>query len=394
MDFLEKLKQLAEGGGMGGKKVPLPIRTKIVWNIIEKDDTILLLLPNITTIQSIENEELFQEFRETIQEIRLAKPRYIVACVNGIDFRNDIIQLYEQVYGVEMQWLSNLQLLKNPQFMEYHNAKTIYLLKEDLVISEPDNSHFKKAILDVLDFDKDAISYLQKIQIPLHYGKCFLEEIVNVNIYMNKLMERIQSSLESVSDNSYDVTFIIGKTNLPFQKIYNMIMETFKTNQCSMVFSCNNELTKNLSTIQKETKTKVPLVEYDNSVIDIDIVHDLVGRLQRISSRFTTHVFIGEFSFDSKEVKETWYKHLEYLENVSIYDANAYHSLLKDIKGDNKNKFRLSKEVLSMIDMFLCGNTDPLGKKEEGYDEEYDEEDEKEDDEDEDHCEDCCDEDI
>ena len=382
MDFLEKLKQLAEGG-LGGKRDPL--RTRIVWNIVDKKDRILLLLPNVTNISVIENEELFQQYRETLQEIFVAKPTYVLVYTPGLTYTNEVIHLYEKIYGVEIQWLSDLTLLKNDRFMEHHRGQ-VYFLKQDLFMSELDRSYVDKAILDVLNFDKDLIHYLQECTIPLHYGKCFLEEVVNVNIYMNKLINRIQNALENGTDNSYDVTFVIGKTTLPFEEMYQMIMNTLKTNQCSMIFSCQETLTKKLPSIQKETKTRIPMIDYDQEELDIDMMHDLIGRLQRISSRYTTHLFIGEFTFASKEVKDIWYKHLESLENISIFDIQAYDSLLKDIKGDAKHMYRLSKEVPSMLRMFLDGETDPLGKnttegeqeEDEPYDEDY-------------HEDDCCD---
>lgn len=376
MDFLEKLKQLAEGGG--SKKDPL--RTRIVWNIVEKGDRLLLLLPNLTDIDSIDNEEIFQEYRETLHEILLSKPTYVVAYIPGLSYTNQTIHLYEKIYGVEIQWLPDLSLLKNNQFMEYHRGQ-MYLLKQDLLMSEIDTSYTTKAILDVLEYDKEIVQYLQDCTIPLHYGKCFLEEVVNINIYMNKLVNRIQNALEDGVDNAYDISFIIGKTQIPFVELYQMIMNTLKTNQCSLIFSCQTEVTKKLPTLRKETKTRIPLVDYDHEELDIDMVHDLVGRLQRISSRYTTHIFIGTFSFDTKETKDLWYKHVEALENISIFDVAAYDTLLKDVKKEKKHMYRLSKEVPTMVRMFLESDTDPLGKDTK---EEYEE--------DEDYEEDCCEE--
>lgn len=369
MDLLEKLKELAENGSGPRKE---PVRTKVVWNVVEKGDKVLLLLPNIQMYTGVDNEQIFQEFRETITAILAAKPSYVLLYVSGIDHTHELLQFYETVYGTEIQWLSDIRLLHNEQFMEYHSTTKLYFLKEHLLDIDIE-AYISRVILDVLDYDHDILSYIQDTDLPIHYGKCFMEEVVNIQVYLNKLITRINSCLSESSHQEYDVSFIIGKTSSPWKILQDVLVKTCKQNQCTLLFSCHPEVSKHLPEMKKELKLgKIPLVDYETEVLDIDMIHDLVGRLQRVSTKYTTHVFIGAFSFETKEVLEVWKKHTDTLQTHSIFDVDAYDSLLAHLSPQEKQTFRISKEPIPMLEMFLSGSTDPLekNKRDPSYEEE------------------------
>jgi hypothetical protein len=379
MDLLETLKKLSEtisGDNSNPKRDSLS--TKVVWKIVEKEDTILLLLPNIQSYFTIHHECILQEFRETITELMQIKPKYIVAYICNLEeYTKEMIHEYEKIYSVEFQWLSSFDLLQKEEYMEYHHPSKVYLFKGDIKSLYHTSKLFTKVILDVLDYPKEVIDIIQEEGIPIHYGKCFLEEIINVKIYLNKLMTSVRFRPGTREEsNDFDMSLILGKITASIPSIEYLIYNSLKRNQCSLLFSCNPEVSKNIPSYKKDTRSRIPMVDYQHEILDIDVIHELIGRIQRLSTNHNTHVFIGSFSFENKEARELWEKNIELFEGVSIFDPFAYDCLIGDFQITSiKNKYRLTKEPLQMLDMFFTGITDPIHHQS-PLKEEYTEEDE------------------
>jgi hypothetical protein len=338
---------------------------RLVWNLIDKHDKVLLILPNLTK-HTIENEYILSYFRETIKSIYKSEPTIVVCFVEGIYFTNDIIKAYEYIYDIEIQWLTNIELIKNEDFMKYHKPKMMYFLKsQSIPLIEP--LHFDKCIIDTMNLSKSTMVSLDNLNISLHYGKCVFEEFINVKIYLNKLMTRLTTSLEKSLDTNTnigynDIAFIIGNTKLPIRTITSILNKTIKTDSCALVFNCNNSLTSNIKVLENnKSRYATSFVYYEEATICIDVFSDLTERLDKLSSLHTTYIFIGSFDFNDNDIKTKWYNYIEHLENASIYDIDAFSSLLRDIKDNaHLKKFRISNEITTVIDIFISKNTDVL----------------------------------
>jgi len=339
------------------------IHTKVVWNVMDDDDKILLILPDIRPYHPIENETILQQFRLTIHEILDKKPIHTVLYIDVPNPLTDhCLRQLEGLLGTELQWLHSLDHLENETFMEHHHPKKVYLLQEKLYHYPIMSNHFTKAIIDTLVIEDNRYipTMLEEAAVPLHNGVCFLEETINLRVFLNKLMTQLNTPFHKSRHRSeeYDVAFIIGKLEEnELIDIESLIKRTIQKDQCSMVFSCNETISKNLAALKKEFRTKIPLIDYELPILDSDVTHELVGRMERISKSYTTFLFIGKFEFGTPEAKVIWEKHRKYLENCSIFDPFAYDVLI----GKHKNTYRLTKEMGTLIDIFLRGEFDNLG---------------------------------
>jgi hypothetical protein len=321
---------------------------KLIWELVDPNDRVLLCLPDITRYKSLTNRHVLASFRESVKNIYKSNPKYVVLFVP-----NDTVDLYEfeRVYDTEIHTLTDLDLLHDTDgFMAYHKPRVLYILNTKTLL-EPQNisyaKYFDKAIADTLYLstrDKDALD------IPIRYGKSAFEEILNVQIYINKLVHKLNAPLINIH---YDVAFIVGESDP--RTTADMINLALYADVCSLIFNCNYAIAPMLI-----NDKNITCVDYDDANICVDVFSDMSSRLGDLCQLYTTFIFIGKFRFNDKATMAKWTKYTETIENISIFDTCAFTSLLAEIPDKKVKHFRISKEVPKMIDMFVDQNLDPL----------------------------------
>lgn len=340
------------GAGAGTLPHSNKMLFKLVWNLVKEDDRILLILPNV---DNYNDKYVLANFRESINAVYKSKPKYVVVYLPNTTVLSDkVIHLYETVYNIEIQWLTELSLLNNADFMQHHKPSLLYILKKEALHIDY-TKYFDKAITDTL-----TTNLKHTLNIPINYGISAFEEILNVQIYLNKLLSKICQPLDALRYHRTDLTFIIGKTSIPIEVLTEMIMDVLEINMCALVFNCNNELAPALEYIERIITNDIPFVYYEEPTICIDVYSDLVNRLKKLSA---THIFIGDFRFSDEDVRSKWLEYTSKLEDTSVFDIDAFTSLLGEHHIDEKQVkvFRLSKELPEMVNMFVNKNTDPFG---------------------------------
>jgi hypothetical protein len=320
---------------------------KLIWELIDANDRVLLFLPDIARYKSLTNRHVLASFRESVKKIYKSHPKYVVLFVP-----NENVDLYEfeRVYDVEIQWLTDLDLLHDTNgFMAHHKPRVLYLLTTKRI--EPLYSkYFDKAITDTLYLRTCDIDALD---IPIRYGKSAFEDILTVEIYIKKFLMNLEGRA-AASDMHYDVAFIVGESD-PCTTA-DMLNAALDADVCSLIFNCNPAVAPMLINYNEIT-----CVNYDNANICIDVFSDMTSRLDNLCQLYTTFIFIGKFTFNDKATETKWSKYTETIQNIGIFDTCAFTSLLDEIPDKKVKHFRISKELPKMIDMFVDQTSDPLG---------------------------------
>jgi hypothetical protein len=160
--------------------------------------------------------------------------------------------------------------------------------------------------------------------------------------------------------------------------------------------------------VSKRLLGSFPKIFHYTNKIDIDIGTELISRLERVSKLKANYVFIGDFEFYKKDIKEKWIEWLPGIGNSSIFDPYAYQSLVLDNTDKYQSSFRISSQIINVLHEYidLENSNDELysysvkeneikneldeeldryfDEEEEEYEEEDDDEDEEEDEEEED----------
>ena len=277
---------------------------KLKWELVEENDKVLLILPDICRYKNFTNPHILNAFRESVKKI---KCKFVVVIIPNLIFTQRNILKYEELYDNEFQWLSNVSLLNDTTFLDYHNESVMYILQD--TTSFIDTSFFSKIVINTLNCDELCIRQLKSLHIPLHYGICVFEEIINMSIFLNGT-----------------ISLIIGKTE---EKIS-------KESMVDMIFNCSGKFIKNS-------------ISYEEPTICIDVFSDLIYRLDKLK---TIPIFIGEFSFENSQIETRWNSY--FTKKICIYDISAYETL-KPIAN-----YRLSKDIPNLLKMFYSQNSDLL----------------------------------
>ena len=264
------------------------IVVKLNWNIIEEDDRVLLILPRETDYT---HQDIVATFRESIQKI---KCKFVVVIISS--FKKEHILEYEELYDREFQLLKNVALLKNEDFLKYHNNDTIYVLQDTKSIMT--TPFFTKVIINTLNCNHLFVRQLKVLKIPIQYGMCVFNEIITMKLFMNG-----------------SISLIIGEIKTPINQ----------EKPVDLIFNCSGFFMKNA-------------VSYEEPTICIDVLHDLTHRLKELD---TIHVFIGKFTFDNADIEKKWNTYFE--KKRCIYDTFAYETLKP------KTNYRLSKDISNLF---------------------------------------------
>jgi hypothetical protein len=272
------------------------IVVKLNWDIIEEDDKVLVILPEETEFT---HPDIVATFRESIHKI---KCEFVVAMISN--FNEDDILKYEELYDIEFQLLKNVALLKNNRFLKHHNKSVVYILQGDTKITP----FFTKVVINTLNCDK--LTFLKELKIPMHYGMCVFNEIITMNVFMKG-----------------SISLVIGETRRPF----------VNEEPVDLIFNCSGFFIKDS-------------VSYEESIICIDVIHDLIYRLEKLD---TIVLFIGKFTFDNADIEKRW--NTFFTKQKCIYDTDAYETLKP------KTNSRFSKDVPNLLKMYYSKKSDLLG---------------------------------
>lgn len=310
------------------------LRTEIVWDVLKQNDKLLLILPNISCYKSIENEKVFDKFQDTIKDIMKNKSKYIVVHIQDFDYSNETLRLYETFFNIELQWIDDLSVFHDMVFMEYHIPTKFYILNKKIDYLKYEH-YFTRVIVDDLHFNKDDF------KIASHFGKCYINDLVNIKLYFNKLSRRLKSPLSGMhqDETNYDISLIIGHLpdNYPYETLKEIIAKLIKQNQCSHIYCINNTLMPYLKTFKKTIfqiiKPKVHKTEY------------LIECLKTVSYKYSTHVFIGNIPVTNKN---KWDEYYEVIYD-SIFDPFAYDAMAQT----EKTSYIISLDILKVMQKFL-----------------------------------------
>jgi hypothetical protein len=299
------------------------IKTEIVWDVLKENDNILFILPDIRHYKTIKNPSKFQA---TINEILKNKNKFVIVDITNFDYSETTLRIYEDFYNIELQWIDHLSVLTDPLFLEHHTPRKWYIVKSII-----DNYNFFNRVII------DDLSSTKKYNISCNHGKCYITEMINVKIYLNKLVQRLKTPLSMHQDDStYDISLVIGKLpdNYPFDKLQEVLTLLIKYNQCSGIYCLDKTIKYYLEDFDR---TLFPIVIPKKYTID-----SLIKYLHKSSIQYSTHIFIGSFD------KLNSPKFEKYMENNPdcIFDPFAYESC-------NKENYHYSTDVINMIHKFL-----------------------------------------
>jgi hypothetical protein len=276
------------------------IVVKLKWDIIEKEDRVLLILPND---HSLTHPDIISIFRETIKKIKCAFVAIIIPHFND----NDILK-YEELYDTEFQFLKNVSSFKNDDFLKHHNSNVMYILQDTASIMC--TSFFTKIIIDTLNCSEVFVQQLKSLNVPIQYGMCVFNEIITMNIFMKGT-----------------ISLIVGE-------IKNTLF--FPEKKVDMIFNCSGFFIKNS-------------VAYEEPTICIDVLHDLTYRLNEMN---TIPIFIGKFRFDNPQIEKLWQDY--FTKTICIYDIDAYETLRPT------ENYRISKDIPNLLKMYYSNKSDLL----------------------------------
>ena len=311
------------------------IRTEIVWDILKKNDRVLIILPNILHYTNITNPYILEKFQVTLREIFKTPCKYIVAYIPNLIVSEEDLRKYEEFYQYEFQWLEKVTILKNKLFLEHYNPKKLYLLQKPFEESEL-KTYFSKAIID-------CCSYKHTLPITTHHGKCYLEEVITSSFYLNKLLSRINNSLSMHQDDtSYDIALFIGNLpdKYPIQDLKDLIAELIKCNQCSYLYSLNQDINDSMKEYKQLSFKTIYPVFYRTE--------HLIACNRDVAHRFSTSIFIGSFGMTEPEL---WKKYISTHQHDCLFDPHAFDAL---INKENQKSFKVCLDPIALVKNFLA----------------------------------------
>lgn len=302
------------------------VKTQIVWDILSPNERVAYVLP---PLYDLEDPYIQTYCTQTLQAIFASRPKYLVLYCNQNEDPSKVSLLtYEQFFQVEIQWLTDLSHLTNPDFMEYHTPRKTYLYQKPLVLP---SSYFDSVVNDNL-----STSVLSS-----RTGKLVLEEFINHNFYLKKLKTRLEQplSMHQPIHEDYDVAFVLGEDIPSPQALEPHFTELIKRNQCSAIYSIHPTLNNHLRTFKK-TRFPLRLAKQINPTT-------LLDTLKKVALNYTTILFLGKLTIDNKD----WQDFLTTLKPHALFDPYAFFTLLQN--QTDKDNYRLTLQPAQLLRRFI-----------------------------------------
>lgn len=339
---------------------------KSVWKVVKKDDRILIIMPNIKKYLTANLPiYLLKEFQKTLHSIFSENPSYVVAVFPSIESENDFL-IYENFYEYEIQHIEDMSVFHNEIFKQYMKRDKLYTITvndmEDFLY------HLSNKYVDIVLFDDPLIDkeYMQIVKhngVHCSHGRCYIDDFLNAKMYLKKVLNKLMKPLrggmhQDIEDDDIDIALIIGnnsKVNDTFLK--DTIYELIKRNQLSLLITTDNVIYNIVKDMTIELNIRLRLSKIVHPFTKTNI-HDFYRLLRRAAVSYTSYVFIGEFTFDSKESQQIWDDKKDFLQGNSVFDVDAIRTLFPEEKDIENSKYRLSQNPLGMLDLFLDMNDD------------------------------------
>jgi hypothetical protein len=316
------------------------VKTHVVWDVLTKDQRVAYVLP---PYYAVTNEHIQTYCNQTLQAILAQRPKYLLLIVPNPSTPNptqsplplDLLYAYETFFQAEIQILPNLSALTDPDFLEHHTPLKTYLPSQPITFPSP---YIDLYISDNLTVPTPPNLPLDKTQ----SGKITLEEFINHNFYLNKLMTRLEQplSMHQSVDTDYDIALVLGEDIPSPHLLTPHITNLIKHNQCSAIYSINQTLLPHLKTFKR---TRFPLVLHKEIKTT-----PLLETLKKVSLNYTTVLFLGKLNVPSTKELETY---LSTLHKHALFDPYAYDTLLK--KQPNPTTYRLTIQPTQLLQRFL-----------------------------------------
>lgn len=307
------------------------VKTQIVWDVLTPNERVAYVLP---PLYELEDPYIQSYCCQTLQAIFESKPKYLVLYCNQNEDPSKISLLaYEQFFQIEIQWLTDLAHLTNPDFMEHHTPRKTYLYQKPLTLP---SSYFDTVVND----------NLSTTVLSSRTGKLVLEEFINHSFYLKKLKTRLEQplsmhlgSMHQPVHEDYDVAFVLGE-DIPFSHTLEpYLTDLIKRNQCSAIYSIHPELNNHLRTFKR---THFPLVLAKQVKPPT-----LITTLKKVALNYTTLFFLGKLTAEGKD----WEEFLTTLKSHALFDPYAFATLLH--KQKQKEEYRLTLQPAQLLKRFL-----------------------------------------
>lgn len=331
---------------------------KSVWEVVKEQDKVCVFLPDITRNACMQKHKVIEQFRQTISAILKANPKYIIGILPEHLSENSY-SLYEAFYNIEIQQIYSMSVFENDLFKKYMKNDKLYILPFD---KNNTPRLLTKNSIDALIIDDFSITTLEEwfkhIKIEYEYGKCYIQDIVNVKMYLhkslNKMIRPIISSMLHQNDyDDYDIAFIFGNNvNIDKEKLKEHLYHLCKHTLLTVILSTNKEITELCKEVLAENRYKIPIVSFP-SQLSVKSVNYLMERIKRVSLDNTTFMCMGHFEFQDDKALNLWNKEKEILINNSIYDASAFITLHEDETNMEESKYRLMFDPLNVLKMYI-----------------------------------------
>jgi hypothetical protein len=331
---------------------------KSVWEVVKPEDKVCIFLPDITKYTYLQKHKVIEQFRQTISAILKVTPKYIIGILPE-NLNENVDTIYEEFYNIEIQHIESVDVFNNDLFKKYLKNDKLYLLPFD---KERTPNVLTENNVDALIIDNFNITTLEDwfkdIKVKYDYGKCYIQDIINVKMYLhkslNKIVRPIISSMLHQNDyDDYDIAFIFGNDiNIDIIQLKEQLYNICKHTLLTIIISTNKEITELCKEVLAENHYKIPIVSFP-SKLSIKSVNYLIERIKRISLDNTTFICIGNFEFQDDKALGVWNKEKEILINNSIYDAASFITLHPEEINTEESKYRLTFDPINIMRMYI-----------------------------------------
>lgn len=306
------------------------IKPRVLWNVMKTNERVLYVLP---PVYDITNDYIQGYFIQTIQGILESNPKYVVLYVeDNTQFSDDMLRRYEEFFQTEIQWLMDLHYLTDPTFMEHHYKTKTYL-------------YYKPYELDTSFFDI-TINDNMKTKFPAELGKLLIEEVVNRELYLNKLYVRLEQlplgRFQPQHQQTYDIGFVIGN-DVNVDKMKNILTKYIDQNQCSFIYCIEPELSKYIKTLKF---AKIPLI-----LAKQPKPNGIINTIKKVSLKYTTVVCIGKINLNSDD----WDKYAIEITKHALFDPYALDTM---VSKTAQQELRIATQPYSLLDAFISNEAD------------------------------------
>lgn len=308
------------------------VKTQVVWDVLTKDQRVAYVLP---PYYAVHNEYIQTYCYQTLQAILLQRPKYLLLIIPQTSLPLDLLYAYENFFQIEIQILPSLSALTDPTFLEYHTPLKTYLPTQPISFPSP--------YIDLYISDNLAVPTPPNLPLEKNQsGKIILEEFINHNFYLTKLMTRLENPLgmHQHIDTDYDIALVLGEDIPSPHLLIPLITELIKRNQCSAIYSTNQSLHTHLKSFKR---TRFPLVLTKEMK-----TAPLLETLKQVSLNYTTVLFLGKINIPSTKELETY---LSTLHKHALFDPYAHDTLLK--KQPKPSAYRLTIQPAHLLQRFL-----------------------------------------